>query len=260
MTSTRIFVGVSLAADRRKLAVAFLDLSLARPVVERLEEKEVPVRLDAYPDISVALAGPLQKGKRAAGARRALFGGSKPGWTRSADFELARRGIPVKVVPTVEGAAPAWMRMGFTLVKRLRASGFSEGPGGREEARWLIETHPTGCFAALIRRLPLPRETLEGRLQRQLALYQERLAVPDPMDLLEEITAHHLLTGDLPLQGLYLPEELEALAAAYTAWAASLRPERVTWLGGDDDSWICLPADPLEAKYTSAGGRAKAKG
>jgi hypothetical protein len=254
MTSNRKFVGVCLTGDRRKLVFAFLDPGLGGLSVEHLEESDALPRLVAYPEMTVAIAGPLQKGKAAHGSRAATIP-SRHGALRAADVELSRRGIVARPAPPVESDAPGWMRMGFQLAKRLRAAGYCEGPGGREDERWLIETHPVGCFAALIRRLPLPRDTLEGRLQRQLALYQERLALPDPMDVLEEITAHHLLAGDLPLQGLYMPEELEALAGAYTAWAATLRPERVSWLGGEDDSWICLPAESLELKYRSGSGR-----
>ena len=149
------------------------------------------------------------------------------------------------------------VRMALHLARRLRTLGFAEGPGGREEARWLIETQSVGGFAALLGQLPLPRDTLEGRLQRQLVLFRERLDVPDPMGVLEEITAHHLLAGDLRLEDLLPAEELDACAAAFSAWAATQRPERVTWLGGEDDCGICRPAEPLESKYNSSSAHSR---
>jgi hypothetical protein len=244
-----------MTAGSGKAILAMFDSSMT-PNVERLPESELASRLIAYPEITVTLAGPLQKGRTGARAGQTAFGRARPAMTRAADAELARRGIPVRAVPSVEGAAPGWMRLGFALARRLRAAQFAEGPGGREAERWLMETHPAGSFAALLGRLPMPRDTLEGRLQRQLVLYRERLALPDPMDVMEEVTAFHLLAGDLRLDGLLGTEELEACAAAYTGWAASLRPDRVTWLGGDDDTWICLPFEPLEAKYVSGSVRA----
>jgi hypothetical protein len=252
MAPRRWFAGICLTAGAGKLVLARVDSTLAEPVWERLSESEVAACLATYGEITVAVAGPLHKGKAAPRAGQASFGRSRPGFTRAAEAELARHGIPVRATPSVAGAAPAWMRASFLLARRLAADGFVEGPGGREEDRWLIETHAAGCMAALLGKLPMPRDTLEGRLQRQLLLFRERLGLADPMSVLEEVTEHHLLAGELKLEGLLAPDELESCAAALTAWAATLRPERVSWLGGDDESWICLPANPLSSKYTSA--------
>jgi hypothetical protein len=254
MTASRWFAGVCLAAGGKKAVLAVMDSTMI-PHCEKLAEGDLEGRLLAYPEITVAISGPLQKGRANAPSNRLAFGRPRLAMTRMADAELTRRGIPVRIMPSVEGVAPSWMRLGFKLARRLREAAFLEGPGNRDAERWLVETHAIGSFAALLKKLPLPRETLEGRLQRQLVLFRERLMVADPMDVLEEVTAHHLLAGDLHLEGLLAPEELEACAAAYTAWAATLRPERVSWVGGEDDSWICLPADPLEAKYASGSPR-----
>jgi hypothetical protein len=254
MTSSRWFAGVCLTAGRQKVVLAMMDTTL-KPHFEKLAESDVAGRLIAYPEITVAIAGPLQKGRVNARASSLAFGRSRPSFSRSADAELARRGLPARVVPSVEGAAPGWMRMGFALGRQLRAVPFVEGPDGREADRWLIETHPVGSFAALLGKLPMPRETLEGRLQRQLVLFRERLALPDPMDALEEMTSFHLLAGDIRLEGLFATEELEAIAAAYTAWAATVRPERASWLGGEDGGWICLPSNPLAEKYSTGATR-----
>jgi hypothetical protein len=101
----------------------------------------------------------------------------------------------------------------------------------------------------LLGRLPLARETLEGRIQRQLALLRERVALRDPMDALEELTAHHILSGRLALEGIRSPDELDALLAAFTAWRAFLYPENVTWLGNEADGWICLPGKDIPEKF-----------
>jgi hypothetical protein len=119
----------------------------------------------------------------------------------------------------------------------------------RESSRFLMETNAAACAAVLLGRLPFGRTTLEGRIQRQLLLVRERMALPDPMDSLEELTAHHLLSGRLPLRGILGPDELDALLAAFTAWRAVFQPEKVAWLGDDSEGRICLPANYLLDKY-----------
>jgi hypothetical protein len=96
---------------------------------------------------------------------------------------------------------------------------------------------------------PLPRSTLEGRLQRQLALYEQGLGIRDPMDFYEEITRHKLLKGLLPLEQVYSAEELDAIAAAYTAYTAAHRPEKILKIGDPGEGQIFLPVAELKEKY-----------
>jgi predicted RNase H-like nuclease len=101
----------------------------------------------------------------------------------------------------------------------------------------------------LLERIPLPKRSLEGRLQRQLALHSRTMAVPDPMRIFEEITRFRLMQGILPLEKLHTYHELEALVAAYTAWAAAKKPDEVTLLGDTEEGQIVLPAAALKLKY-----------
>jgi hypothetical protein len=142
------------------------------------------------------------------------------------------------------------MRCGFELARRLAAGGFAEGKEACAEPRFMVETHPAACISVLLGRLPYGRGTLEGRIQRQLALLRERVALPDPMDALEELTAHHILSGRMELRGIYEAGELDALLAAFTAWRAHAHPESAGWLGDDADGWICLPGKELLEKYS----------
>ncbi len=100
-----------------------------------------------------------------------------------------------------------------------------------------IETVAQDCFRALIGPEPLPRRTLEGRIQRALILYDEGLQIPDPMDFFEEITRHKLMQGILPLENIYSSKQLDALIAAYTAWMSVKRPRQIS-IKGD----LILPA------------------
>jgi hypothetical protein len=112
-----------------------------------------------------------------------------------------------------------------------------------------MEVYPHASYSVLLGVLPLQKHTLEGRLQRQLALYEQGLQVPDPMRFFEEITRHRLLKGILPLEELYSPGELDALVAAYTAWKTAVHPEDVALLGDPEEGQIVLPAVEIKAKF-----------
>ena len=109
--------------------------------------------------------------------------------------------------------------------------------------------YPHACFSVLLEHLPLPKRSLEGRIQRQLILYKYELNIPDPMHLFEEITRHRLLQGYLPIDNLYQVEELDALVAAYTAWMAGTQPDQVTFQGDSREGQIVLPIAELQHRY-----------
>ncbi len=252
MDSNRVFAGVDLSTSRRGLTVALLSPRLDVLSVELKSLTDAVAELSARPEIAVALGSPLHRcaantepdppaedPQHRSAARR----------TRAADADLSRRGIPVRRAPICESDAPAWMRCGFDLARQLAACGFTEGKDAGAEARFLLEVHPTACASVLLGRLPYGRGTLEGRIQRQLALLRERVALPDPMDALEELTAHHILSGRMELRGIYEAGELDALLAAFTAWRAHAHPDSVAWLGDDADGWMCLPFRELLDRY-----------
>ncbi len=252
MDSNRVFAGVDLSTSRRGLTVALLSSRLDVLSVKRQLPEDAVAEFSARPGIAVALGGPLrcvtnpvadppgEDVQPKSAARR----------TRAADADLSRRGINVRRAPIQESDAPAWMRCGFDLARQLAARGFAEGKDASAEARVLLETHPAACASVLLGRLPYGRGTLEGRIQRQLALLRERVALPDPMDALEELTAHHILSGRMELRGIYETGELDALLAAFTAWRAYAHPDSVSWQGDDADGWMCLPGKNLLEKYS----------
>jgi predicted RNase H-like nuclease len=161
---------------------------------------------------------------------------------------MRRHGIGLYLTPGEAASAPTWMQMGFRLYQALQGAGFEMYRPGLEAARVLLEVHPHGCYTVLLGHRPLRKDTLEGRLQRQIVLYDEGLGVPDPMEAVEEITRHHLREGSLSFPGLYTHDELDALAAAYTAYLAAQGPERVTPVGDLSEGQIILPVAPAEFK------------
>ncbi len=97
---------------------------------------------------------------------------------------------------------------------------------GDHPKHW-FETNAQDCYRGWLGQNPLPRRTLEGRLQRALVLYEQALRIEDPMEIFEEITRYKLIKGVFRLENIYSSKELDALAAAYLAWMVVNRPEQI---------------------------------
>ena len=100
----------------------------------------------------------------------------------------------------------------------------------KDGPRLWIESNADECYRVFQTNM-LPRQSVEGRLQRALILYEEGLQIPDPMDFFEEITRHKILQGVLPSEGIYSPRQLDALIMAYVAWMAGNPAEKVVTRG-----------------------------
>jgi hypothetical protein len=199
---------------------------------------------------------------------------------RLAEYLLRQHGISCPKTASREQDCPGWMRMGFALYARLDSFGYCPYPAQMAQPQpapaqpdsvqlkpaqsqlelglnvtqaaplqWL-EVYPHACFCALLGITPFPKYTLEGRIQRQLALHEQDMHIPDPMRLFEEITRYRLLQGQLLLQDLYSPGELDALVAAYTAWKAASQPGEVTLLGDPQEGQVVLPVKELKRRYS----------
>lgn len=249
------FAGLDLTAGRRLVDLALLDSQLKIVFLESLPLEAALQLLLSADRAVVAIDAPQQTsaGLLANPHVREHYDLKPAGRTwqryRISEFELRRRGLNLYVTPQMEAAAPEWMRVGFHFYRRLRSGGYAVGQGGAASAQWCLEVHPHACFAALLGKIPFAKGTLEGRLQRQVLLFREGVQVPDPLVAMEELTAHHLLRGDLGLVGLCSHDALDALVAAYTAYLASTSPNRVTWMGDPADGFICLPANPVADSY-----------
>ena len=101
------------------------------------------------------------------------------------------------------------------LQSTLQAAGFSSQPAN---PRNYLVCRSVNVFQSLLKSTPFPARSLEGRLQRQLVLFDYGVQVSDPFAFFEEITRHHLLSSDLPLETIHSSHELNALAAALYAY------------------------------------------
>jgi len=162
---------------------------------------------------------------------------------RVCEVLLRQEGFNIRRTPDKLKSCQIWMRRGFRLYQRLAGFGYAPFPN-QEGPRHSLETHADAVFWRLLERKPPLPPSLEGRLQRQLILYDQNLPVADAMDFFLEITRHRLIHGDLPEQNIHTIEELNALTAAFIAWQAAHHPDQIELLGDYDEGQIALPIYP----------------
>lgn len=254
MFSKMICIGVDPTAGRKPFAYAALDQDLRLLALGEGDLEEVLAFVGGQQQAFVAVNAPRQpnQGVMADAASRAKWARApRPGrWEgfRAAEYELGQHKIRMPRTPGAGEKFPGWILMGFQVFRRLEEAGyvmFSEKGASRQ----VLEVYPHAAYTVLLERVPFPKHTLEGRLQRQLVLYNHKVEVPDPMRIFEEITRHRLLQGVLPLENLFSAEELDALVAAYTAWLAWARPIQTVAVGDPVEGQIVLPVGKLKAQY-----------
>jgi len=252
-TTQTTFVGIDPTAGRRPITYAALDGNLRLLALGAGDMSEVIAFVAGLSQALVAVSAPQRPNQglmERPEVRERLSPSPRPGrWInfRVAEYLLRQRRISCPQTASLEKNCPHWMQVGFTLYRRLQGLGFLPYPQ-QASGQW-IEVYPHACFCVLLGQKPFPKTTLEGRLQRQLALYEENLHIPDPMRFFEEITRHRLLSGTLPYHEIYEPRALDALVSAYTAYLVGKFPERVTFLGDDSEGQIALPAAELKRRY-----------
>jgi hypothetical protein len=162
---------------------------------------------------------------------------------RQAEYELHLLGVKTAHTRHDPKDCPSWMQRGFQLYQELEQMGYQpwETPGA---ALQHLETHAEAGFTALMGLRPFPARSLEGRLQRQLVLADQELAVPEAMKFFEEVTRYKLLHGTLPLKDIYSPAELNATFAAWITWIAIHQPGQLVKVGTVEEGVIHLPGWP----------------
>lgn len=247
------FVGIDPTSGNRPVTYAALDSNLHLLSLGMEDFNEVMAFVAGLPQALVAVSAPQRPNQGlmdSSEVRQRLSPQPRPGrWMnfRLAEYQMRQHRISCPRTASREKDCPGWMQMGFTLYRRLEGLGFKPYP---EESlfQW-IEVYPHAAFCALLGQRPFPKTTLEGRIQRQLVLYEENLNIPDPMRFFEEITRHRLLTGTLPYDDIYGPRQLDAVVSAYTAWLTGNYPGRVTFLGDEHEGQVVLPVPELKQRY-----------
>jgi len=246
------FIGIDPTAGRKPFTFAALDAECRLLALDGCELEEVLAFVGGQEAATVAVNAPsapnLGLVKKKLEAQSLGYHYTRGADMRMAEHELRQRGILVSPTSARAESCPEWMQLGFILYRKLAGMGFQPYPAANASHQWL-ETHPHAAFCALLGQSPLSKPSLEGRLQRQLALYELGVGIKDPMDFFEEITRHRLVKGILPLEVIYTPEQLDALAAAYTAYVAANKPEEILFIGAKEEGRIALPVGELKERY-----------
>jgi hypothetical protein len=258
--SRTTYIGIDPTAGQRPFTYAALDVNLELLALGRGSLDEVTAFAGGQRSAVVSVNAPRQPNvglMKDEAIRSSLKPVPTPGrWEgyRLAEYLLYQHNISIPRTPDLPSEAPRWMQMGFQVYQRLEQFGYQLYPLQDAECQ-MFETYPHGAFCTLLGVAPFPKQTLEGRLQRQLVLHERQLRIPNPMRFFEEITRHRLLNGILPLEDLFSVEELDALVAAYTAWVTANQPENISILGDPAEGQIILPTAELQAQYPTSANR-----
>lgn len=248
------FIGIDPTAGQRPFVYAALDNDLRLLALGRGSIDEVTAFAGGQRQAFLAVSAPRRPNQGLMAnqeLRDQLSPRPRPGrWLdlRLSEYQLRQHNIGIPPTYSTEGSCPNWMQMGFHLFRRLDHLGYHPCPAESKD-RQSLEVYPHACYSVLLGLAPFPKHTLEGRIQRQLILFDHKVNVPDPMELFEEITRHKLLKGILPYEKLFTPAELDALISAYTAWLYANHPEKAILLGDPEEGQMVLPAADLKLRY-----------
>ena len=244
--SQTYYIGIDPGAGQRRIAYAALDENLRPMALGGGNFEEVLAYVGGQKQAAVAIAAPPRPnlGLMAQEERRATLEPipAKGKWKncRLAEYLLFQRGTRAFITPAKASACKAWMHTGFKLYEKLDGLGFERYPQGNS-LKSLMEAWPAASYAAWIKGTLLPKYSLEGRLQRQLALSDQGVHLPDAMQFFEEITRYRLLLGQLPQDVPYEADELDALVLAYTAYLWVAGSEKIEVIGDPAEGQVAVP-------------------
>jgi hypothetical protein len=242
------YIGVDPAPGKRTIHYAALGPDLELLARGQGDLNALLTFLSGHQQAVAAIHGPMQPNHQiltdADRREQYLIPMSKgrPGNMRVAEYTLRQHGLPVFQTPAKSADAPQWMQTSFQLYAKLKKAGFQPGQPEQTASLQFLEVLPELGYRAWLESDILPPNTLLGRLQRQLALYELGLQIPDPMTFFEEVTRFRILQGALPQDQIYTPPQLSALAAAYLAWQSQRQPESLAYVGIAKEGLVAVPA------------------
>ena len=246
------FIGIDPASRRKSFTYAALDKDLNLLALADGEMDDVVAFLAGQSSAMVAVNSPsgVNRGLVRESLKQEMLTPQKlqSAEFRLSEFELRSHGILIKGTAASAALCPAWVQSGFALYRKLGKMGFQKF-SEQDDTYQFLETNPHACYSVLVGKVPLAKSSVEGRLQRQLILYESGLRIKDPMDFFEEITRYKVSKGVWPMDLLYLPEQLDALVAAYTAWMAVHKADHISMIGDAKEGMIVLPEKELKEKY-----------
>jgi hypothetical protein len=240
MDKGNIFIGVAVSSSNPGFSFAALNDEKELLAVSQGSMKDAVAYMAGLSRGYVAISAPqkpiVQKLNQTKKTSKRSF--------RDVDGILQQYGIEVDPLGSTPQTCPARVRHGLDFYAQLQSLGFEAYLDEEPKPRQFFETQADAVFTGLCGVKPYPSETLEGRLQRQLILYEQDVPVADPMQFLEEITRFKILHGNLPMEQIYQPTELNALACALIAWQVIHTPETIHPLGNPEEGLVYLPTLP----------------
>jgi hypothetical protein len=244
------YVGINISSGHRPYTLAALDADLHLQAISQGEELEVLgycaglssvlVTINAPPHPNTGLMNDPEYCKN-------LTPPPHPGRRinmRVADYEARLHGLSVPRAPATIEDSPLWMRAGFNLYESLGNLEYKPFPSDASTRQWM-ESQADTFYYAVLGIIPFEAKSIEGRIQRQLVLYDRQLPVSDPMSFFEEVTRYRLLHSILPAEKIFSPQELNALAMAYAGWLAINKAQGITRLGAPEEGQISVPILPV---------------
>jgi hypothetical protein len=248
------YIGIDPTAGKHPISYAALDGDLKLLALGQGDIDEVIAYTAGQQQAIVAVCSPRRPNQgfmKLEEFREKLSPAPAPGrWLnfRLVEFLLRQHNLHIPRTPGGDEDIPNWMKVGFIIFERIAEIGYT-CESLQNSDRISIEVYPHASFTVLLGMTPFNKLTLEGRLQRQLVLFEANIQIPDPMRVFEEITRFRLLKGILPLDDLFSPSKLDALAGAYTAWFSINQPSETTLIGDPLEGQIVLPVKEMKQRY-----------
>ena len=244
--SENTFIGVDLSPGKKNIQYAAIDDQLELLALAQGDLNHLLTFLRNQQQATLAIHGPARLNQRILkdAERREQYliplGKGRPGNMRVAEYTLRQHRLPTYRTPALAADAPPWMQTSFKLYSALREAGYQPFNPEQPLQRKYVEVIPEISFHAWLNGKVLPANTLHGRMQRQLVLYEHGLKVADPMTYFEEITRFRILQGILPKDLVYSAPAQTALAAAYMAWLLEKQPNTLTLVGIPEEGQITI--------------------
>jgi hypothetical protein len=240
------FVGIDVQAALKPFYYTALNADLETIACGHGRMADVLAYLAGQTSAVIAVNGPIWAPQAVTVSSQGdLFGGQQntiDGSHRWVDSVLSTRGYPIIFVPSAWKKAPVWMERSLELAAEMKRLGYVVS-GNPAAARLFFETNTDAAYHQITGNSPYDSRSLEGRLQRQLILYEFGFPLQDPMAFLEEFTRHRLRTSNVPLNQIGVAHELRSLTAAVIAWLLDNRPETLEHLGQSGEPEIILPKE-----------------
>jgi len=231
------FIGIDPSWGERTVGYAAIDHELQLTAIGQGKMKDALAFAGGRHNAIVAVHAPPRLNQ---GVVRKMTGNQLD--MRLGEEQMHQRELSIYKTPSQMSECKRWMVKGFTLYQRLFELGYQFNKSG-DSAKQIIEAAPEACFQIWSQGKLLNKRSLEGRIQRQLLLYELGLDVSDPMHFFQEITRHRISMGMLPKEMILRPAELNALAGAYTAWMVVNQSENIELLGDAEEGQITLPRE-----------------